>query len=127
MNGLFDPFYGMLEERGPVRAHEMVKQYRREYYRLDAELNKARRAAEMHPEKYAMGFMINPTLIYETEAAKAKYEMALELAKILDSRPQEPKKTEGNTIVHGQALTADHIRKAVKKLKGENPDEKGAS
>lgn len=122
-----DPFFRMFEERGPVRAHEMVKQYRRDYYQLDAQLNKAKRAVEMHPEKYAMGFTISPTLIYEVEQAKMKYEMALELQKMLDSKPVEKKKSEGNIIVHGKPLTVEDIRKAVKKLKGENPDEEAKS
>jgi len=74
----------------PKKAHEIANEWRKEFYRLDADLNKAWRAVEMHPEKYVMGYTIMPDAIYNHELARAKYEMGLELVTLLKSRPEEP-------------------------------------
>lgn len=86
-----DSFFGnwlRFRDDRVLKAHEIAKEWRQEYFTIDADLNKARRAVEMHPEKYVMGFTIQPAAIYNHQLAKAKYEMGIELAKILNSQPE---------------------------------------
>lgn len=85
------------EDDKKLKAHEIAKEWRRNYFAIDAELNKARRAVEMHPEKYAMGFLIQPAALYNHELARAKYEIGVELANILKSKPEplKPNKKKG--------------------------------
>lgn len=113
---MIDPF-GFCSSNTKENAYEIAQQWRREYYYLDGELNKAKRAVQMHPEKYVMGFSISPSAIYQYELAKAKYEMGLELKTLLKSKPpkydDEPQK-------EAAILTPETIRKAVKRLKGED-------
>lgn len=105
----YSRFFG---PRGNQRAHELADEWRGEYYRADGAMNKAQRAVELHPEKYVMGFTITPDAIYQHQLAKFKYELGLELKKILKSEPKPKELTE-------PTLNAEDIRRAVKKLKGE--------
>lgn len=85
---MFSDFLGFGESyhESPKKAHEIAKEWRKEFYELDAQMTKRLRAIKMHPESYVMGFTIAPEAYYELEMRRAKYEMGLELQKILGSR-----------------------------------------
>lgn len=96
-------------------AHEIAAQFKHEFYHIDAELNRLKRAVEMAPDKYLAQMQINPQAYYLYELAKARYEIGLELKALLKSEPKPQPVTEKEVMENATDL--NRLKAFIKQIR----------